>query len=142
MSNLGTRLKRARVAKKHTQQMVASKLGVSNGTISGYERSYRDPDSEILIKLADLYEVSLDWLYGREVTVVHKSGSIFADIISEAEETYEVRLNDDPIVLSAVRDLVRNLAILKSASLPKNEEFIQTNQNPTVDDVNLHNNSC
>ncbi|UOF92966.1 helix-turn-helix domain-containing protein [Fodinisporobacter ferrooxydans] len=45
-----------------TQMEVANKLGISNGTLSGYERNYRDPDTETLKKLADLYEVSVDYL--------------------------------------------------------------------------------
>lgn len=66
MSDLGARLKQARENKRLTQQEVADKFGVSNGTISGYERNYRDPDSDTLAQLADLYDVSLDWLKGRD----------------------------------------------------------------------------
>lgn len=119
MSNLGIRLKKARVYKNLTQRMVACKVGVSNGTISGYERSYREPDSEILVKLADLYEVSLDWLYGRDVRARTSSCLVFTHIISEAEENYQVSLKDDPIVEAAVRNLVRNLAKMKITTLTK-----------------------
>lgn len=115
MSNLGSRLKKARLYKKFTQRMVASKVGVSIGTISGYERSYREPDSQILMKLADLYQVSLDWLYGRVVKTAESCSISF--LISEAEEKYQVRLMDDPLVVSAVSDLIRNLAKMKKAGL-------------------------
>ena len=43
----------------------ANILGISNGTLSGYERNYRDPDTETLNKMANLYEVSNDWLLGK-----------------------------------------------------------------------------
>lgn len=43
---------------------IAKTLGISNGTLSGYERNYRDPDTEVLSKLASIYEVSVDWLTG------------------------------------------------------------------------------
>ncbi|MBG9786587.1 helix-turn-helix domain-containing protein [Brevibacillus laterosporus] len=64
MSSLGKRLKQARENKNITQMYIAKKLGISNGTLSGYERDYRDPDTEILSKLAGIYEVSVDWLTG------------------------------------------------------------------------------
>ncbi|RKD22586.1 hypothetical protein BEP19_10010 [Ammoniphilus oxalaticus] len=65
MSVLGKRLKKARESKGLTQLSAAKKLGISNGTLSGYERNYRDPDTAILDKMAELYEVNVDWLLGR-----------------------------------------------------------------------------
>lgn len=61
---LGERLKEARKLKGYTQMEAASKLGITNGALSGYERNYRDPDTEMLKKLANLYEVSTEWLLG------------------------------------------------------------------------------
>lgn len=63
--SLGQRLKEAREITRLTQQQVADKLGISNGTLSGYERNYRDPDTDTLNRLAALYEVSVDYLLGR-----------------------------------------------------------------------------
>ncbi|MFD1206684.1 helix-turn-helix domain-containing protein [Sporosarcina contaminans] len=65
MAILGKRLKKARENAGYTQMEAAKKLGVSNGTLSGYERNYRDPDTEILNEMADLYDVSVEWLMGR-----------------------------------------------------------------------------
>lgn len=62
MGGLGSRLRISREKKRLTQIEVAKILGISNGTLSGYERDYRDPDTETLSKLAQLYDVSLDWL--------------------------------------------------------------------------------
>ncbi|MCP1134380.1 helix-turn-helix domain-containing protein [Paenibacillus polysaccharolyticus] len=118
MSDLGSRLKKARMNKRLTQQEVANKIDVSNGAISGYERNYRDPDTETLKKLANLYEVSLDWLNGRD----DKEGEytlpeeVILNVIREAEEEFKVSLRDDPVVESAVRDLLKNLAKMKQAT--------------------------
>lgn len=65
MAVLGKRLKQARERKKLSQIEAAKLLGISNGTLSGYERNYRDPDTNVLEKMADLYEVSTDYLLGR-----------------------------------------------------------------------------
>lgn len=55
MNVLSKRLKEARKRAGLKQIEAAKKLGISNGTLSGYERNYRDPDTEILNKMADLY---------------------------------------------------------------------------------------
>lgn len=65
VSDLGKRLKVSREKTRLTQKQVADKLGISNGTLSGYERNYRDPDTDTLNRLAALYEVSVDYLLGR-----------------------------------------------------------------------------
>lgn len=62
MSTLGARLKEAREKTRLTQMEAAKKLGISNGTLSGYERNYRDPDTNMLKQMAVLYKESVDWL--------------------------------------------------------------------------------
>lgn len=68
MSLLGKRLKYSREKNNFSQLEAAKKLGISNGTLSGYERDYRDPDTKMLEKMADLYGVTTDYLLGRSDT--------------------------------------------------------------------------
>ncbi|AND39022.1 MULTISPECIES: helix-turn-helix domain-containing protein [Cytobacillus] len=63
--SLGIRLKKEREKRKWSQKEVAEKVGITNAVLSNYERDYRDPDTETLKKLADLYEVETDYLLGR-----------------------------------------------------------------------------
>ncbi|WP_426447651.1 helix-turn-helix domain-containing protein [Paenibacillus sp. S-38] len=63
--SLGKRLRIERERNGWSQLYVAEKLGITNTVLSNYERDYRDPDTETLKKLADLYEVSADYLLGR-----------------------------------------------------------------------------
>ncbi|MEK3674654.1 helix-turn-helix domain-containing protein [Paenibacillus sp. FSL R10-2771] len=123
MSDLGARLKQARENKRLTQQEVADKFGVSNGTISGYERNYRDPDSDTLAQLADLYDVSLDWLKGRDKKESEYTlpEDVMVRIIKEAEAEFKVSLQDDPVVESAVRELVQHLAKMKMSVNKRNQ---------------------
>lgn len=58
----GARLKKARNSKRLTQHQVARLLGLNFTTISKYENDKSQPDNEILQKLAELYDVSIDWL--------------------------------------------------------------------------------
>ena len=59
-------LKKAREAIGLTQPQVADKLGISDGTYKNYEQGKREPNNTLLLKIADLYEVTTDYLLGRE----------------------------------------------------------------------------
>ena len=60
------RLKELRLKKGLTQTELGEKVGVKQNTFTNWEKGKREPSFENLIKLADLFEVSLDWLFGRE----------------------------------------------------------------------------
>jgi len=62
---VGERLKRERERKGLKQNRVSKILGIHNSTLAKYESGEREPDNETLNKLAELYEVSVDWLLGR-----------------------------------------------------------------------------
>ncbi|MBR2909812.1 MAG: helix-turn-helix transcriptional regulator [Clostridia bacterium] len=61
-------LKKLRKTEKKTQKEMASILNVAESTYNGYEKEINEPNIETLIKLADYYNVSLDYLVGREFT--------------------------------------------------------------------------
>ena len=65
MKNLGQRLSEIRKSKKIKQAELAAKLNVSQQVISNIERGVTTPDIELLKKMADIYEYSLDDLVGR-----------------------------------------------------------------------------
>ncbi len=48
-----------------SQQKIAAYLGIAQTVYSRYERGYQTIPLEHLIKLADYYQVSLDYLTGR-----------------------------------------------------------------------------
>lgn len=62
---LAQRLKQCRKEKGFTQWQVAVYCDMSEKTYQNYELMTREPKPELLIKIADLYEVSLDYLVGR-----------------------------------------------------------------------------
>lgn len=67
--NLGNRLKVARDECGLTQEQVAKRIsGITAQTISNYERGERDPDTDTLKTLSEIYKVSTDWLlFGEKV---------------------------------------------------------------------------
>lgn len=62
------RLRELRKQKKATQEELAKYLNVHKTTYSGYENGTREPSIDTLCKLADYFNVSLDYLVGREFT--------------------------------------------------------------------------
>lgn len=60
----GDRLRSLREAKGLTQQKVADDLNIKRENLSNYERSKREPDYEMLKKLADYYGVSRSYILG------------------------------------------------------------------------------
>lgn len=63
--DLSVRLRQLRLDKRLRQDQVARLVGVSKGAISAYETDIRQPSYDVLIRLANLYRVSTDYLLGR-----------------------------------------------------------------------------
>ncbi|WP_238861105.1 helix-turn-helix transcriptional regulator [Clostridium sp. YIM B02569] len=59
------RLLTLRKEKGLTQYELADKLGFSRGQVGNYEQGSRQPDQETLVKIADFFGVSVDYLLGR-----------------------------------------------------------------------------
>lgn len=66
MEKFHKKLKVLRKKKGLTQQQIADEIGVNRGSYSNWEKGKREPSFKNLVKLADLLEVSLDSLFGRE----------------------------------------------------------------------------
>ena len=65
MATFGERLRILREEKGITQIDLAKYLSLANSTVSQYEADKRDPDSAMLQKLAEYFDVTLDYLMGR-----------------------------------------------------------------------------
>lgn len=65
MNDFGTRLKAIRKSKGVTQKELAQAIGGSERGVQNYELNERKPAFDVLIALADYFDVSLDYLVGR-----------------------------------------------------------------------------
>jgi transcriptional regulator, XRE family len=65
MVDFGTKLKLLRRDKKISQFQLSKILFVSESTIGMYETNKIRPSHEILLAIAEYFDVSLDELYGR-----------------------------------------------------------------------------
>lgn len=60
--DIGSKIQNARMRAGLTQEQVAEALGVSRQTISNWENEKTYPDIRSVVKMSDLYAVSLDYL--------------------------------------------------------------------------------
>ena len=60
-----TRLKELRKNKGLTQTALANLFAISNGAVGNWETGLRQPDHDTLTKIADFFDVSIDYLLGR-----------------------------------------------------------------------------
>lgn len=81
--SLGKRLKYEREKRNWSQKFVAEKIGITNTVLSNYERDYRDPDTETLRKLAELYDVSIDYLLDRPLNTQNNSLTEIEKVIND-----------------------------------------------------------
>ena len=62
---LAKRLRECRKAMGYTQMQVSIYCDITEKAYQNYELMTREPKIEILVRIADLYKVSLDYLCGR-----------------------------------------------------------------------------
>lgn len=62
--DFGTKLKELRTEKKLTQSQISNLLGTSKSNISKYEANTIEPNFDTLIKIHQLFGVSMDYLFG------------------------------------------------------------------------------
>ncbi|MFP3393349.1 helix-turn-helix domain-containing protein [Brevibacillus sp. SIMBA_040] len=85
---LSQRLRIARKAKGLTQEELAEHVCTTKGTISNYENNHSTPPNDMLRQLADILEVTTDWLLGR-------TNDVTANTAATASLAKEQRSLDD-----------------------------------------------
>lgn len=87
-SILGDRLKELRKDKNITQKELSKVLNIQNTTLSQYENGINEPNDEMKIKIADYFNVTVDYLLGRTNirqinSVIEKEANQFGNEIIE-----------------------------------------------------------
>ena len=78
---IGTQLRYIRkIMANETQQEMADRLGVTQRTITNWETDKRSPDFDMLAKICDFYNVSMDFLFGRTSDPTPPSSGSITDI--------------------------------------------------------------
>lgn len=113
---IGIKLKDARLQAGLTQEQVAEKIQVTRQTISNWENEKSFPDIISVIRLSDLYSISLDKLLkGDEKMIEHL-----------AESTNIVNSNKKLITAIAINVVLLILFLLFNGVITKNQYLIMT----------------
>ena len=87
------RLKNLRKEAGFTQVDVASKLGISQPAYASWERGVKKPTQENLVKIAQIFNVSIDYLVGNSEELTDEEKAIFKkeliDFMEERKKAFE-----------------------------------------------------
>ena len=100
---LGTRLKDLRLKNDKLQKDVANYLNISDVAYGYYEKGERQPNPDMLLKLAEYFNVTTDYLLGRTdiPNELHQAASSDIDLAKLAEI--------DPSKKKAITDNINNM---------------------------------
>ena len=89
MSHFSKNLRSLRKEANMRQQDLADELGVAQTTIASYEQDQRFPNHETLIEIADFFNVSIDFLLGRDDSKTLDMNSV-SDNMAEKMELNQI----------------------------------------------------
>lgn len=107
--NFSKGLKRARKGKNWTQSDLAEKMDVSLETVRNWEQGRNPPSGDKLLKLCDLFDCDMDYLFYRidckthDIKYIHEQTGLSVEAIERLESSQkEERCNYWPIYLSKI----------------------------------------
>ncbi len=111
--NIGCKIKNARIKAELSQEQVAEVLGVSRQTVSHWENGKTYPDIVSVIKMSDLYQISLDHLLKEDENM-----SDYVDFLNESTNTVKSNNRKEKTVLISVFLAIWAFAIAFFHTLP------------------------
>lgn len=79
MGEFSTSLRQLRVEHKMTQAELAQRIGVSRSSVGMYESGEREPDFETLEAIADIFNVDMNRLHGKEKPAINEDDRLSED---------------------------------------------------------------
>lgn len=109
MDTLGSRLKHLREENGFTLEYVATSLNTTKTSIARYEKNDREPKSEMISALADFYNVSTDYLLGRQSDLDIESEDTYSEDVLEAAELFgELSETQKEVILKLIEEFLEN----------------------------------
>lgn len=129
-NNLGKRLKNLRGKTNLTQNSIAERIGMAQSTYSLYELDQREPSFEVLKSLADVFNVSIDYLLGRTEEKNPAHGEIIITPASSPEDefAYDIEIKGEP----EISDYDKRIINILMKQLPTMSEAKKKNMIPFI----------
>lgn len=99
---LGYRLKLLRKQNGLTQEDLGKLLGVSKVSISGYEKGTRIPGLDILIMILDVFNVSADYILGREINVICENNDEMSLVLAKNDIVIIREIRNRPVLYEKI----------------------------------------
>ncbi len=99
---LGYRLKELRKEKNMSQGELGKLLGVTKVSVSGYENGTRVPSVEIFLMILDVFDISADYLLGRELNAVCEEDESVSVLLSTTDVDIIRELRRRPTLYNTV----------------------------------------
>ena len=113
---IGDILKELRLKRQLTSEQLCERLGIKGGSYRNYERNDRKPDYDTLVKLADFYGVSTDYILGRPNAKAPKDPFDEIETVDEMEkDLIKEWLNLDEKSRKSFLDVLRKIVLKEEA---------------------------
>lgn len=116
-SMFGERLHMLRMEKELTMKKAGAAIGVTDGAWNKYEKNKSQPSYETLTKIADVFDVSLDYLLGR----TNIRDNTMADVISRQhtflKEFERASLVDPTALISLTESLIESARLFNIGNI-------------------------
>lgn len=102
MNSLGDRIKELRKQKNWSQNELAQKAGVSYAQLSRYEIKGSQPPAEVLNKLADALDTTLDYLINGDTNEKAKSTLKDAELLQQFKAVEQMNDDDRSVIRKVI----------------------------------------
>ncbi len=117
MNDLGKRIQELRKQIGLTQAQLASKIGVSHTQMARYEIKGVQPPADVLKKMADLFDTSIDFLVRGDKSEHAQDSLKDAELVKQFKKIDQLPEDEKSTILKVVSALVRDFNTRQAYSL-------------------------
>lgn len=129
MSSIGSNIKALRALCGMTQDALAQRINVNRATIANWEIGRTSPDHGVIRDMADIFNVTTDWLIGRaeyevaagednpkvleEISTINDN-EVLIELWSRRESLQDLLMYADQLSDESIRKLVEVVKLMKN----------------------------
>ena len=123
---LGERIRRLRTGARMKQSDLAQRLEISTSAVGMYEQGRREPPYHVLLKLSELFGVSVDWLLAREESAAPAQSDDFSNMLSafhqQLRQQEGLMFHGRPLSESDLEKIMRAMRLGAELSIREEQE--------------------